>query len=426
MKQSNTLPFALLALVASLSIMLQTSCTFDDCTATITYSQFDPVYMTRAQLNESVVAEPARPLERPHKVYVYGQYLLIGEQNLGIHVYDNINPSAPVALSFISIPGNNDMAVMNGFLYADQVSDLIVLSLSNPASAELISRQQDFFDHWCTGCHFHDAQGYLAYFREREVTEIVDCHGAGPRRGSLATFDSQSGNPAPTGGVNSQSGTGGSMARFTLLNGHLYAVDHTKLYTVSINDPWAPVMMNETQLGWGIETVYPFKDKLFIGSNTGMFIYDVSQPTNPQYLSSFEHALACDPVVANDDRAYVTLRTGNICPNGANQLDVLDISNILQPVLLKSYPMQNPHGLAIRDNTLYVCEGRHGLKIFDASEDMTIDKNRLAYLKDRHAYDVISLSADHLLLTGDDGIYQYNVSNPKDPKRLSHIPVVNP
>ena len=44
-----------------------------------------------------------------------------------------------------------------------------------------------------------------------------------------------------------------------------------------------------------------------------MQIYDNSQPEIPLTSSSFFHATSCDPVVANDSMAYVTLRTGNTC-----------------------------------------------------------------------------------------------------------------
>jgi hypothetical protein len=105
-----------------------------------------------------------------------------------------------------------------------------------------------------------------------------------------------------------------------------------------------------------------------------------------------------------------------------NQLDLVDVSNPAAPQLIKSYQMENPHGLSIDFPTLFLCEGEHGLKVFDVTDKFLVDRNQLAHFKDMHAYDVISLGKT-LLLIGDDGFYQYDASNPKDLKMLSKIPV---
>ena len=55
---------------------------------------------------------------------------------------------------------------------------------------------------------------------------------------------------------------------------------------------------NKLQVDWQVETIYPFKDKLFIGSNNGMYIYDInSSPGNPVKVGEFTHARSCDPVL---------------------------------------------------------------------------------------------------------------------------------
>ena len=84
--------------------------------------------------------------------------------------------------------------------------------------------------------------------------------------------------------------------------------------------------------------------------------------------------------------------------------------------------MQNPHGLSIDFPTLYLCEGTHGLKVFDVKEKFSVDQHLLAHHKDMDAFDVISLGKT-LMLIGKDGFYQYDASNPRDLKLLSKIPV---
>jgi hypothetical protein len=117
-----------------------------------------------------------------------------------------------------------------------------------------------------------------------------------------------------------------------------------------------------------VETIFPFKDKLFIGSMSGMYIYGLSNPSEPSYISEFNHVRVCDPVIADDSFAFVTLRNGSTCGGFINQLDVLNIEDITKPTLIKSFPFSNPHGLSKDGKVLFVSDGAFGLKVVDASD----------------------------------------------------------
>jgi len=175
---------------------------------------------------------------------------------------------------------------------------------------------------------------------------------------------------------------------------------------------------------WGIETLFPMAGSLFVGSNNGMLIYDISNPANPTYRSTFAHATACDPVVVSGSTAYVTLRDGNNCFGFVNQLDVIDVSNLDNPTLIRSYPMDNPHGLSVVDETLYLCEGLFGFKTFDASDSREIGNRILDHISGFQAYDVIVLPpGDHVMVVGQHGLYQFDASQRDDLKQLSVISV---
>jgi hypothetical protein len=224
--------------------------------------------------------------------------------------------------------------------------------------------------------------------------------------------------PAPTAGI------GGSTARFTISQNHLYTVDNTSMRLFNIAQPADPKPGNTINIGWGIETIFPYKDKLFIGSQTGMFIYDASNPAQPVQLSAFSHMMSCDPVVVDDQYAYITLRSGATCRNTTlNQLDVVDITDLRSPKLVKTYPMQNPHGLGKDGNTLFICDGKAGLKVYDATDVLNIDGNKLG-AQTIHSFDVIPFR-NVAIVVGEDGLYQYDYSDPKNLKLLGKIAVVN-
>lgn len=103
---------------------------------------YKPIYASKEQSNTINQLAP-RPLEKPGKIYTYGNYLFVGEKSKGVHIFNNANPSNPVPLSFLEILGNNDIAIKNNFLYADNAGDLLVLNISNPNQITLVSRQKN-------------------------------------------------------------------------------------------------------------------------------------------------------------------------------------------------------------------------------------------------------------------------------------------
>jgi hypothetical protein len=210
------------------------------------------------------------------------------------------------------------------------------------------------------------------------------------------------------------------MARFTIYDNYLYTVSQSDLLLFNIKNLNQPTQLSKINLGWGIETIFPYKDKLFIGSNTGMYIFDNKNPEKPERLSIFQHARACDPVIVHNDIAYVTLRTG-WCGVAPNRLDVVNVANLTSPTLIKSYDMQQPAGLGIDFPNLFICESQYGLKSFDATSATNITLQQ--HIEKIDAYDVIPLEGKHLLMVGKDGLYQYDTSNPKSLKQLSVIPV---
>jgi hypothetical protein len=219
----------------------------------------------------------------------------------------------------------------------------------------------------------------------------------------------------------SGNGTGGSLARFTLGDGTLYTVSNFDLNVFDINtSPAVPNKLKTITLGFGAETIFPYKNMLFIGTTTGMKIFDNQDQTSPKLLSTFTHIYSCDPVVVQGSYAYVTLRNGTACQRGQNSLDIVDIKDPKSPQLLKSFPMQNPHGLAVDGNNLFVCEGTFGLKSFDITDPLKPIERE--FIKDVISYDVIP-NNKKLIVTGKNGIYQYDYSDPKTLKFISKIPI---
>lgn len=215
-------------------------------------------------------------------------------------------------------------------------------------------------------------------------------------------------------------GKGGSMARFTIEGNYLYTVDEQDLKVYDISNPASPVYKRTVPVGFEIETIFPFKGKLFIGSTSVVHIFSIDDPANPQKISvaiSPTVMRRCDPVVAKDQVAYATLRTNGPCGGINSILAVYDIRDITRPVQKASIQMSEPYGLGYENNTLYVCN-KSSLDVYDITEPF--DPNFVDRLEDAEYIDVIPYG-NVLLCWVADGLMIYDISDNKNPVRLTHI-----
>ena len=422
-------PFKTLLMVASVAAFV--SCK-DHCVQTVTYRGTESVRVTLNELRTSIKTLPAQDLENPGKIYVKDDYLFINEVKKGIHIIDNSNPSLPKAISFIQILGNVDISVKGNILYADSYTDFVALDITNPNAVKEVSRTKEVFSNgqvdgigW--NYNANDQTIYDSRYKMYTTTQEVACEQQQSQLyyGSSSFWDASSFSSSSVKSTSpTTSGVSGSTSRFAIVNERLYAVSQNEMKLFNLQNPSNPTKDGSLNLGFGIETIFPYKDKLFLGTTTGVQIWDNKNPMKPTYLSRLDHARACDPVVVENDIAYVTLRSINNfsrCGGAiSNQLDVIDVSNAASPVLLKTYSMESPYGLGIDNKKLFICEGTSGLKTFDASKPMDI--KQLQHFKEMNAYDVIPLN-NTLMLIGKDGLYQYDYSNPNSLKLLSKISV---
>lgn len=415
----------LLWVVPVLLLLLSlSSCFKDNCTRT--YTLYTPVYKTLTEVRQGMKSSAAKTLENPGKLYIYGNYIFLNEQEKGIHIIDNSNPASPKNIAFINIPGNADLAVKGNTLYADSWSDLVSFDISNPQQVTATNFLNNAFPHRNNYYRYNyylnpnapintDSVSVIVDWTTRDTTVDCETYNYLYERFYASASADASGSFASkqVGG-----GQGGSMARFTLMNNYLYTVTNSALNTFDISSPHQPSLAGKAEIGWGIETIFPFKDQLFIGSTSGMFIYDVSSPAAPSKKGSFSHVRSCDPVVADDNYAYVTLRSGTACQGFTNQLEVLDVRNLSSPTLVKTYPMTNPHGLAIDGNTLFICDGKDGLKVYDASSVSAL--KLLKQIGDLETYDIIAYNK-WALVVAKDGLYQFDYTDLNNIKQISKI-----
>lgn len=390
-------------LLALLGMTLLPSCEGENDADYAEYLIARPILMDKAEFASSVAIVAPRPIGESGKVYAYGDYIFINDRYQGIHVVDNSNPSQPVKTGFIKIPGNVDISVKDDRLFADSLTDLVVLDISDMDNIRTVDRLENVLHGnliFPAGARFEAPPspewqdkvlvGYTTTMERRLIADMVP--------GGWAFND------AMVEGATGTTGQGGSMARFKIVGDHLYAVDSHQINVFDISDLERPQDLGDVHAGFDIETIFNQGDHLFLGSMRGMYIYDISVPGSPSFVSEFAHGTACDPVVVDGDHAYVTLRGGNMCGATESGLFIVDISVIEKPVLAVSYPLDGPYGLGIKDEKLFVCDGDSGLRVYDKTDIHELKE--LDHFEDIVTYDVIPLES-HLIMVGDGILYQY-------------------
>lgn len=389
-----------------------------------------PIYMSYEDLAKSVKQSNARALENTGKIYFKDNYLFIIEEMQGIHIIDNTNPLTPLNISFIEVPGVVDMAIKGTILYVDSYVDLVALSLADLNNVTELKRIREVFPYTLPAydedfplAQIDQEKGVVIGWEIKTIRQEVERRYYPVYWEGGISFDGLSSYANSTAIGGSGFGVGGSMARFGISGNTLYTVDDRMLHIFDITNATNPISYGEVYAGWSIETLFITGDKLFLGSRNGVYIYDISFPRVPEYLSQFWHRTGCDPVVVSDTLAFVTLRGGNACGNTLNRLDVLSVADYSNPKLLATFAMSGPYGLGIDDKTLFVCDGDAGLKIYDISDPLTLDQHLLAHFPNILAYDVIPYNG-LLFMIGDDGFYQYNYDNINAIEFVSKIDII--
>ncbi len=406
----KNIQYMLPSIIGACIFLLLPACTKDSNNSKKeTYTFYtNPVYKSKADVLASINGAAGTAIQHAGKLYIKDNFIYLNDIDKGIHIIDNSNPSHPFQVAFLSIPGNLDIAIKGNILYADMFTDLLALDIANPHQAKVTKTLENFF----TGRAYvngiiTNTDGKIAVSWDEKDTSIIN-NNLFP---GVAFLSSQSKS-------GSTPGIAGSMAGMVLMNDYLYAISEMhSLGIVDVSNASHPKLDSSFFAGFDLQTIYQFEDKLFLGSGVGMFMYDVSNPQHPVSLGEFTHGNACDPVIADGGYAYVTLHTGTFCEGDLNELDVIDVHDILNSTLVKTYNLSKPTGLCKDGNLLFVCDGTE-VKVFSA--DNPAGLVLLQQIKSNQPYDVIAANKK-LIVVNADGISQYDYNNIFKIRLLSFI-----
>ncbi len=205
----------------------------------------------------------------------------------------------------------------------------------------------------------------------------------------------------------------GSLASFNTIDHYLLLADGSQLHTYDISDPKHPIHTDTYQDDDNIiETIFVLNGQIFLGTREAMIVMNISSDGKLSEAGVASHMRSCDPVVVEKNIAYVTTRAAGRC-GGLDQLIVYDVADIYYPSQITSVPMDDPLGLAINTDILYVCERQQGIAVFNVS-----DPSNPVHIKTVAAElpkDIIVMSTEEMLVLNENYISFYDITEPMNP-----------
>lgn len=220
----------------------------------------------------------------------------------------------------------------------------------------------------------------------------------------------------------------GSITTFVIKAQHMYTLDHKVLLTHDLTDPDQPELVHTLTLDFGLETIFLYDDHVYVGSTTSLYIINLSNPSQPRFVSKTERSEkfvnGCDPVIVEENYAYSTVKViVNRCGRKSSRsaLLVFDITDKKHPKEVAHQFMQEPNGLAIKDDHLFVCDKvKNSVTVFNVSEpNRPLLRDHLS-LSVTNAYDII-IKDNRMIVSSTDGFQIFDVTNIHDIYQIGTI-----
>jgi hypothetical protein len=197
--------------------------------------------------------------------------------------------------------------------------------------------------------------------------------------------------------------------------------------------------------------------RMYFGSNDGLTIYDVSDPTSPIHLGSHAPAVPFEIHVV-DDLAYVAdsnaglqildvsnpgaiMLAGAVPIPSAHAVEVVgDLAYVMQASfddamihvvdvgdpgtasIVGSVPISGtPRDLAVHGSYVYVAKSSSRIEIIDVSDSANPESLGDALERDRRAG--LAVVGDYLLATTDEGMEVLDIAEPEDPALVASVTI---
>ncbi len=445
MRKLSYLSLLALLSVSSFVITMLESCTKDNCEEVYTYTVLKPVYQTYGEFREGAgTALGVRNVENIGKVINKSEYLFMVERNQGVHVIYIGDPNVINKIGFLNIPGAKDLCIRGNTLFADSFTDLVTFNIGDPFNCQYLTRVENvfpardysFIPDYKLEEPLDPTLGVILDLEEVERVAVLPCdstpHPADENWDPWEVDTWLNQLAAFTGEDNwDPSMLSGSSEKFTIIDEYLFAIDGGYLTSYRIINPLNISKVDSSFVDWGLKSLLPYerqnKDYLLAGTGSNTFFYEVLNGYSLFSQGKTRSFTGCDNVVADQSRAYVTSRDNtstSSCPGATSLLQIFNIDTLQSPQPVSSYDMEEPLGLGIDEDLLFVCDRNSGLHLFDVESAIALEQNLQKNLESVIGSDILLYEINGrkiALVIAEDGLFQYDYTVVNDIQLLDRL-----
>jgi len=260
-----------------------------------------------------------------------------------IHIFDVTNPESISRINVFNYAWNNRVEVNNGYLFASTGNyyppEQLIFDVSDPSNPNLISITE--ISGVMQDCVFVDHYAYLGVSKGIEILDITN-PAAPINVGSLQTYL--------------------DVWRVAVQDDYLYLVDDgARMITIDISNPSSPQLISYYHVpGYYSTDLHVAGDNVIVSlmdssGAGGLAVIDVSTPDTPQLVSTL--------ITSSANRLAIFGQYALLA--GDTSLEIVDISDLANPLLVDSYPIPFPAiDLIWDDGIIYTANGDNGIFVY--------------------------------------------------------------
>jgi hypothetical protein len=360
------------------------------------------------------VSDPVNPVKvdtlrvknTSNKIIVQGSVAYINNMESGFNAIDLSDPAIPSLLQFYDTRQNcNQVIVENDIAYlANDYAGLQIIDIAEPVNPWQLSSLSASSHARGMAC-----KGDFPYLNDGNGLDLVNITDVNQPVRIGYYFDGY--------GISDDISILGDHLCFSL------GYNWPELNFVDVSDPANPLLLHSIDLYGGYAYYYGLipldltENNVFVGVDTTMRIYDISDFGNPDQVGVYHTGIEITDVLTYDNVCYIA--------TGGNGFEVVNIQDVTIPKYVRTINTSGECREMISDeNYLFVADGTGGIKIFNISNpnDPVITDSVKPHLTTSVVANPLIIG--HHLVFADDSwneLFTYDITNIENPVFVSSM-----
>ncbi|MBN2543038.1 T9SS type A sorting domain-containing protein [bacterium] len=178
------------------------------------------------------------------------------------------------------------------------------------------------------------------------------------------------------------------------------------IQVVYVGDPYDPVEIANFRVTAIFRDVAISGDYMFIASNNGMQIVNITDITNPDYDTSYTATSYCTDIAIIDEIAYLTYNDVGI--------KRINIADPIHPMPMGEYSSPAPTALYVDEDCVYFTDDEDGLVILHRNYMSLLGQYPMTWT----TLDICKLDYYLFVAGDDDGVYIFDIADPTEPELI--------